>query len=143
MAIFGWRRWADTSLPTRRRGNVTSPARRAVEKMMTKSCLKFAFAALAAVALASCGGNKTPGDAAGAKVMRNLLDKSGVNAKLVSFKTVQGREVKNAGGEAYELMFEAEVQFPQPKANEVHKSEGTLHFVKTEKGWLAEDNAAY
>jgi hypothetical protein len=86
----------------------------------------------------------------------------------VSFKTVQGREVKNAGGEAYELMFEAEVQFPQPfeakcteekvrgkcaflgldadqdfKANEVHKSEGTLHFVKTEKGWLAEDNAAY
>jgi hypothetical protein len=65
-------------------------------------------------------------------------------------------------------MYEAEIQFPEgfeakcaderergkcaflgidddrtfAKA-EVHTSEGTLHFVKSEKGWMAEDNQAY
>ncbi|MBG0795829.1 hypothetical protein IYY11_20935 [Methylocystis sp. H62] len=117
--------------------------------------------------LSACG-DHMPGDATGAKVLRNLLEKNGVDAKLVSFKKVQGREVKRENVDAYELMYEAEILFPEgfeakcaderergtcaflgldndrtfTKA-EVHTSEGTLHFVKSEKGWMAEDSNAY
>ncbi len=119
------------------------------------------------LALSACG-EHMPGDATGAKVLRSLLEKNGVDAKLVSFKKVQGREVKRENIDAYELMYEAEIQFPagfEAKCaderergkcaflgldddrtfakSEVHTSEGTLHFVKSEKGWMAEDNNAY
>ncbi|AZG75870.1 hypothetical protein [Methylocystis rosea] len=120
-----------------------------------------------ALTLSGCG-DHMPGDATGAKVLRNLLEKNRVDAKLVSFKKVQGREVKRENVDAYELMYEAEILFPEgfeakcaderergtcaflgldndrtfTKA-EVHTSEGTLHFVKSEKGWMAEDSNAY
>ncbi|GLI93715.1 hypothetical protein [Methylocystis echinoides] len=126
------------------------------------------FAGLAAaLTLAACGAHQ-PGDATGAKVLRNILEKNGVDAKIVSFKKVNAREVKRDNMAAFELMYEAEVQFPEGfeakcrdekergkcaflgidedrtfAKSEVHTSEGTLHFVKTEKGWLAEDNEAY
>ncbi len=128
-------------------------------------CLFTALAA--ALTLAACGDHQ-PGDATGAKVLRNILEKNGVDAKIVSFKKVNAREVKRDNISAFELMYEAEVQFPggfEAKCreekergkcaflgidedrtfskSEVHTSEGTLHFVKTEKGWLAEDNNAY
>jgi hypothetical protein len=120
-----------------------------------------------ALTLSACG-EHMPGDATGAKVLRSLLEKNGVDAKLVSFKKVQGREVKRENIDAYELMYEAEIQFPEGfeakcaderergkcaylgldddrtfAKSEVHTSEGTLHFVKSEKGWMAEDNNAY
>ncbi|WP_457797028.1 hypothetical protein [Methylocystis sp. S23] len=121
----------------------------------------------AAVALAGCGDHQ-PGDATGAKVLRNILEKSGVDAKIVSFKKVNARDVKRDKIEAFELMYEAEIQFPEGfeakcrderergkcaflgidedrtfAKSEVHTSEGTLHFVKTDKGWMAEDNNVY
>ncbi len=126
------------------------------------------LAALAALAVASCSGAREPGDATGAKVLRNLLDKNAVGAKLVSFKKTNGRQVSNAGGDAYEFWYEAELQFPDGfeakcadekergtcaflglgadqtfAKNEVLKSEGTLHFVKKGDGWLAEDKNSY
>lgn len=129
--------------------------------------LGLAVALAVPFALAACG-ERTPSDAAGAKVLRNLLDKNGVAGKLVSFKKVQGREVKRPDVNAYELMYEAEIQFPEGfeakcadeqvrgkcaflgidadqifAKSEIHKSEGTLHFVKGDKGWLGEDNVAY
>lgn len=122
---------------------------------------------LAALSLVGCG-DHLPGDATGAKVLRNLLEKNGVDAKLVSFKKVQGREVHRESVDAFELMYEAELEFPDGldakcaderergkcaflgidadqlfAKGEVHRSEGTLHFVKSEKGWMAEDNNAY
>jgi len=134
---------------------------------MKKNGVRLSLVLASALALAGCGDHQ-PGDATGAKVLRNLLEKNGVAAKLVSFKKVQGREVKNGGGEAYELMYEAEVQFPDGfdakcaderergvcaflglaadqnfKNSEILRSEGTLHFVKKEKNWLAEDKNAY
>ncbi|MEK4034705.1 hypothetical protein WOC76_10280 [Methylocystis sp. IM3] len=121
----------------------------------------------AAIALGGCADHQ-PGDATGAKVLRNILEKNGVDAKIVSFKKVNAREVKRDNTQAFELMYEAEVQFPEGfeakcrderergkcaflgidedrtfAKSEVHTSEGTLHFVKTEKGWVAEDNNAY
>lgn len=128
---------------------------------------RLAIGLAAALTLAGCGPH-APGDATGAKVLRNILDKNGIDAKIVSFKKTQGREVKRENVEAYELMYEAEVQFPEgfdakckeerergkcaflgidedrtfAKA-EVHTSEGTLHFIKSDKGWVAEDNNAY
>lgn len=134
---------------------------------MKKNGVRLSLVLASALALAACGDHQ-PGDATGAKVLRNLLEKNGVAAKLVSFKKVQGREVKNSGGEAYELMYEAEVQFPEGfdakcaderergvcaflgldadqnfKKSEILRSEGTLHFVRKEKSWLAEDKNAY
>ena len=125
------------------------------------------FALAAPLALAGCG-DHMPGDATGAKVLRNVLEKSGVDAKIVSFKKVNAREVKRENVSAFELLYEAEIQFPEGfeakckeerergkcaflgidedrtfAKSEVLTSEGTLHFVKTEKGWLAEDNNAY
>ena len=121
----------------------------------------------AAMTLAGCGDHQ-PGDATGAKVLRNILEKNGVDAKIVSFKKVNAREVKRDKVEAFELMYEAEIQFPEGfeakcreehdrgkcaflgidedrtfAKSEVHTSEGTLHFVKTDKGWQAEDNNVY
>lgn len=121
----------------------------------------------AAIGLAACGSH-TPGEATGAKVLRNILEKNGVDAKIVSFKKVNAREVKRDNVEAFELMYEAEIQFPEGfeakckderergkcaflgidedrtfAKSEVHTSEGTLHFVKSDKGWMAEDNDAY
>ena len=120
-----------------------------------------------ALLLAGCG-DHMPGDATGAKVLRSLLEQNGIAAKLVSFKKVQGRELKRENINAYELMYEAEIQFPSGldakcadekvrgkcaflgldadrafDKNEVLRSEGTLHFLKTEKGWTAEDNNVY
>lgn len=125
------------------------------------------FGLAAALALTGCSDHQ-PGDATGAKVLRNILEKSGVDAKIVSFKKVNSREVKRDNMSAYELMYEAEVQFPEGfeakcrdekergkcaflgidedrtfAKSEVHTSEGTLHFVKTDKGWQAEDNNVY
>lgn len=135
---------------------------------MTMTSLLRAIAAVAALALAGCGGTHEPNDAIGAKVLRNLLSKQGVGAKLISFKKTEGRDIKTPSTEAYELWYEAEVQFPEDyeascanekergrcaylgiaqdqsfKKGEVHKSEGTLHFVRSEKGWVGEDQNAY
>lgn len=134
---------------------------------MRKHGLFLLLAAVSAFALAGCG-DKAPGDATGAKVLRNLLDKDGVGAKLVSFKKTQGRELKTADADVYEYWYEAELQFPEDldakcadekergkcaylglssdrsfKKGEVLTSEGTLNFVKTDKGWVGEDKVAY
>lgn len=135
---------------------------------MNKQRLLLVLATGVTLALASCNAGGPPGDATGAKVLRNLLDQNGVGAKIVSFKKTLGREVKNGGGEAFEFMYEAEVQFPEGyeakcadeklrgkcaflgldadqtfKKDEVLRSDGTLHFFKNDKGWLAEDKNAY
>jgi hypothetical protein len=124
-------------------------------------------AAILAVSVAGCTSG-TPGDAAGAKVIRNLLAKKGVNAQVVSFRKTQGKEVHNGGGDAFEFQYEAEFAFPEGydakcvdekergacaylgiaadqafKKGEVFKTEGTLTFVRKDKSWLAEDNNAY
>jgi hypothetical protein len=136
-------------------------------KQMRKHGVFIAIGLMAVLALGGCG-DGTPGDAAGAKVLRNLLEKTHVGAKLVSFKKTQGREVKTPDVNAYEFWYEAELQFPEDldakcgdekergkcaylglstdqsfKKGEVWKSEGTLNFVKTEKGWIGEDHNAY
>ncbi|BGE84474.1 hypothetical protein Ms3S1_09100 [Methylosinus sp. 3S-1] len=127
-----------------------------------------AVTAAATIALGGCSGGREPGDAVGAKVLRNLLSKQDVGAKLIAFKKVDGRDVKTPSAEAYELWYEAEVQFPEDyeahcadeklrgrcaylglaqdqsfKKGEVLKSEGTLHFVRSDKGWVGEDQNAY
>jgi fructose-1,6-bisphosphatase/sedoheptulose 1,7-bisphosphatase-like protein len=129
--------------------------------------LKLAALLAPALALAGCG-DRPPGDATGAKVLRNILEKNGVDGRIVSFKKVQGREIKRDNVDAYEVMYEAEVQFPEGYdakcaeerergkcaflgldadqtfvKNEILRSEGTLHFVKNGKGWLAEDKNEY
>lgn len=134
---------------------------------MTIHNLRLFVGLAAAIALAGCGDHQ-PGDATGAKVLRNILEKNGVDAKIVSFKKVNARDVKRDKVEAFELLYEAEIQFPEGfeakcrderergkcaflgidedrtfAKSEVHTSEGTLHFVKTEKGWMAEDNNVY
>ncbi|NBT97002.1 MAG: hypothetical protein EBT43_04165 [Methylocystaceae bacterium] len=121
----------------------------------------------AMLSLAGCG-DHLPGDATGAKVLRNILEKNGVDAKIVSFKKVQGKELKRDAINAFELMYEAEIQFPEGfeakckeerergkcaflgigedrtfAKSEILTSEGTLNFVKTDKGWTAEDNNVY
>ncbi|WP_036290949.1 hypothetical protein [Methylosinus sp. PW1] len=127
--------------------------------------LGLALAGAAALALAACNGVREPNDAVGAKVLRNLLSKQGVSGKLISFKKIDGRALKTPNAEAYELWYEAEVQFPEAyeadcadrsrcaylgltqsqsfQKGEVLKAEGTLHFVRAEKGWVAEDQNAY
>ena len=54
------------------------------------------------IALAGCGDHQ-PGDATGAKVLRNIFEKNGVDAKIVSFKKVNAREVKRDKIDAFEL----------------------------------------
>ncbi len=134
---------------------------------MRIQAVSIAIAAVAGLMLAGCGSSE-PGDATGAKVLRNLLEQTGVGAKLVSFKKTQGREVKTPSADAYEFWYEAELQFPDDleakcsdekergkcaylglstdqsfKKGEVWKSEGTLNFVKSDKGWVGEDNKTY
>jgi hypothetical protein len=123
---------------------------------------------VAATCLSACSGGE-PGDAAGAKVLRNLLERSKVPAKLVSFKKTNGRGARIGNTDVYEYQYEAEVQFPEgfdakcadekergpcaalglasdrsfPK-NEILRSEGMLHFSGTEKGgWIGEDGQTY
>ena len=134
--------------------------------MITKNT-QFLLALAATLSLAGCG-DHLPGDATGAKVLRNILEKNGVAAKIVSFKKVQGKELKRDALNAFELMYEAEIQFPEGfeakckeelergkcafmgigedrtfAKSEILTSEGTLHFVKSDKGWTAEDNNVY
>jgi hypothetical protein len=129
--------------------------------------VRYLLAVAATIALAGCGDHQ-PGDATGSMVLSNIIQKNGVGAKIVSFKKVQGREVKHGNTEAFELMYEAEIMFPEGyeakchdekergicaflsvnedrtfAKSEVTTSEGTLHFVKSDKGWVAEDNNAY
>jgi len=135
-----------------------------------KTILNATAAALLALSLAACSpSNMPPGDATGGVVLRNLLAGSGIpGSKILSFKKVDGRELKNDKIDAYELMYDAEVQFTEGfdakcadekqrgkcaflginddrafAKNEILRSEGTLHFVKSEKGWVAEDSKAY
>jgi hypothetical protein len=137
------------------------------EKQMRKQGLFLIFATVAALTLGGCG-DGPPSEAIGAKVLRNLLDKHGVSAKLVSFKKTQGRELKTPKTHAYEYWYEAQLQFPDDldakcndekergicaylglssdhsfKKGDVLSSEGTLNFIKTEKGWMGEDKVAY
>jgi hypothetical protein len=137
------------------------------EKQMRKQGLFLTLITASALALAGCG-DRAPNDATGAKVLRNLLDKHGVGAKVVSFKKTQGRELKTPETNAYEYWYEAELQFPEDmdakcsdekergkcaylglssdrsfKKGEVLTSEGTLNFIKTDKGWVGEDKVAY
>ncbi|MGA8170151.1 MAG: hypothetical protein WB816_04865 [Methylocystis sp.] len=135
---------------------------------MNTPIMKLTLALAAAVALASCGGTHEPGDAAGAKVLRNLFEHAGVPAHIVSFKKTQGREAHIGAQDVYEYWYESEIQFPEGyeakcadekdrgpcallgiaadqtfQKNEILKSEGSLHFSKTEKGWAAEDKNNY
>lgn len=127
------------------------------------------FAGLAAViALAGCG-DVTPGEATGAKVLGNLLEKAGVKGEVASFKKTSGRYIARGEVEAYELLYQADIKFPNgldekcvdphergkcaflgldedrkfAKSDSLITSEGALHFIKTEKGWVGEDNNAY
>jgi len=135
---------------------------------MNKPMMKMTLALAATVLLAACGGDHEPGDAAGAKVLRNLFERSSVPARIVSFKKTQGRAAHIGTEDVYQYWYESEVQFPDGyeakcanekergpcallgiavdqtfQKNEILKSEGSLHFSKTEKGWAAEDKNAY
>ncbi len=123
---------------------------------------------LAAASLSACSGNGEPGDAAGAKVLRNELERAKVPAKLVSFKKTSGRGAHIGNTDVYEYQYEAEVQFPEGydakcadekergpcaalgiasdrnfEKNEIWKSEGMLHFSGSPKGWVGEDGQTY
>jgi len=136
---------------------------------MKKSTSSLGLALLCAALLSACNGARDPGDADGAKVLRNLFERSSVPAKIVSFKKTQGRGAHVGGADVYEYWYESEVQFPEgfeakcadekdrgPCAllgivadqkfvkNEILKSEGSLHFSRTPKGeWGAEDGKTY
>jgi len=127
------------------------------------------LAVVAAASLSACSGSGEPNDAMGAKVMRNLLERAKVPAKLVSFKKTNGRGAHIGNTDVYEYWYEAEVQFPEGyeakcsdekergpcnalglatdrgfQKNEILRSEGTLHFSGTAKGgWIAEDGQTY
>jgi hypothetical protein len=135
---------------------------------MNKPMLKITLTVATAFALAACGGNHEPGDAAGARVLRNLFEHLGVPANIVSFKKTQGRAAHIGAEDVYQYWYESEIQFPNGyeakcadekergpcallgitadqtfQKNEILKSEGSLHFSKTEKGWAAEDKNIY
>jgi hypothetical protein len=123
---------------------------------------------VAATCLSACSGGE-PGDAAGAKVLRNLLERSKVPAKLVSFKKTNGRGARIGNTDVYEYQYEAELQFPDGyeakcadekergpcaalglasdrsfQKNEIWRGEGMLHFSGTGKGeWTGEDGQSY
>jgi len=131
--------------------------------------LKVRVALAAALAsLVGCGGASEPNDATGLKVLRTMFERAHVPAKIISFKKTMGRAAKTPDGEVYEYWYESDVQFPEGfeakcagekergacallgvisdqtfKKNEVLKSEGSLHFAKSEKGWVGEDDNAY
>lgn len=136
---------------------------------MKKSVLGLSLALLSAAVLSACSGSREPGDAAGAKVLRNLFERASVPAKIVSFKKTQGRAAHIGSDDVYEYWYESEVQFPEGYEakcadekerglcallglvndrtfvkNEILRSEGSLHFSKTQKGaWSAEDGKEY
>lgn len=135
---------------------------------MTKPMMKITLALATVFALAACSGSREPGDAAGARVLRNLFERSGVPAHIVSFKKTQGREAHIGAQDVYEYWYESEIQFPDGyeakcadekergpcallgiaadqtfQKNEILKSEGSLHFSKSAKGWAAEDKGNY
>ncbi len=134
---------------------------------MDKRRVKIAGLACCLLFLAACSPSE-PNEAAGAKVLRNIFARGNVPADVVSFKKTMGRAVPTKQGEVYEYWYESEVHFPQEfeakcssekergvcallglvadqtfKKNEILKSEGSLHFSKTDKGWLAEDKNTY
>ena len=129
---------------------------------------KIASAALVLAFLAGCSGVGEPNDAIGAKVLRNMFARAKVPANIVSFKKTMGRAAKAGSNEVYEYWYESEIQFPKGydakcadekergacallgilhdqsfKDNETLRSEGALQFIKSEKGWSAEDGNAY
>ena len=67
--------------------------------MITKNT-QFLLALAATLSLAGCG-DHLPGDATGAKVLRNILEKNGVAAKIVSFK----KNANQGGGEIFWIFF--------------------------------------
>ncbi len=123
----------------------------------------------AAACLSACNGNGEPGDAMGAKVLRNVLESAKVPAKLVSFKKTSGRAAHIGNADVYEYQYQAELQFPDGyeakcadekergpcaalglatdrtfQKNEVWTGEGMLHFTGTQKGgWVGEDGQTY
>jgi hypothetical protein len=137
--------------------------------MTTRKLSYLSLIAAAAALTAACSGSAEPNDAVGAKVLRNLFEKSHVLAKIASFKKTQGRAAHVGGGDVYEYWYESEIQFPEGfeakcaqekdrgtcallgiasdqtiKPNEVVKSEGSLHFSKSAKGgWTGEDGVSY
>lgn len=134
---------------------------------MNQGKMKVALAAAGLLALSACSPSE-PGDAAGLKVLRNVFERAHVPVNIVSFKKIMGRAAMTHDGEVYEYWYESDVQFPDGyeakcgaekergacallgvasdrsfKKNEIVKSEGSLHFAKTEKGWVGEDKNAY
>ncbi len=136
---------------------------------MNKPIVSLALAVAAAVLVSACNPDREPGEAAGAKVLRNLFERSKAPARIVSFKKTLGRAAHLASGDVYEYWYESEVMFPEGydakcadekergvcallglatdqsfRKNEVWRSEGSLHFAKDGKGsWTGEDNNAY
>jgi hypothetical protein len=136
---------------------------------MKKPMVKLSLALAAAVLLSACNPDREPGEAAGAKVLRNLFARAKAPAQIVSFKKTQGRAAHTPGGEVYEYWYESEILFPEGydakcayekergvcallgiasdqsfRKNEILKSEGSLHFAKDGKGsWTGEDNDSY
>jgi hypothetical protein len=131
--------------------------------------LKVRVALVAAlVSLSGCGQSE-PNDAAGLNVLRTMFERAHVPAKILSFKKTMGRAAKTPGGDVYEYWYESDIQFPEGfearcaeekerggacsllgvvsdqtfRKNEVLRSEGSLHFAKSEKGWVGEDNNTY
>ena len=134
---------------------------------MHKLKVKVALAAAALTLLAGCGASE-PNDAAGLKVLRTIFERAHVPANIISFKKTMGRAATTRDGDVYEYWYESEVQFPEGfeakcadekergacallgvvsdqsfKKNEILRSEGSLHFAKSEKGWVGEDNNTY
>lgn len=134
---------------------------------MIQGQVRVALALAGVLALSACSPSE-PNDAAGLKVLRNIFERAHVPANIVSFKKTMGRAATTREGEVYEYWYESEVQFPDGydakcaeekergacallgvvtdqsfKKNEVVKSEGSLHFSKTEKGWVGEDKNSY
>lgn len=131
--------------------------------------VKLSLALAATFLVAACNPDREPGDAAGAKVLRNLFERSKVPAHIVSFKKTQGRAAHVAEADVYEYWYESEIAFPEGyeakcayekergacsllglatdqtfRKNEILKSEGTLHFSKGNKGgWTGEDDNSY
>jgi hypothetical protein len=140
---------------------------RAEKKKMNKRKVRVALA-VASLAMFSACSPSEPNDAAGLKVLRNIFERAHIPANIVSFKKTMGRPATTRGGEVYEYWYESEVLFPDGfdakcadekergvcallgvasdqsfGKNEVLRSEGSLHFAKTEKGWVGEDQNAY
>ncbi len=134
---------------------------------MNRPITKIAAAAMT-IMLTACGGTREPTDAIGAKVLRNMFEHASVPARIVSFKKTQGRAAHVGGEDVYEYWYESEIQFPDGyeakcanekergacallglaadqsfQKNEILRSEGSLHFSKTEKGWAGEDKNTY